>query len=175
MHIAGELFCSGHLISATNLKTAVWSSLRTSSQVQRSRSSFRTTCTLHRVAQICILFWSIWCRYLISYFLIICQFWNLSPHDWWQQRPAERQRLVGGLLWCGLWEEPQGFQLLEEQVQLQLIFVNGFFGPLKCFGFLFQSVYFKFQWSKKKKNNLKMLISSSFFFFSQINSFGLKK
>lgn len=44
MHIAGALFCSGHLISATNLKTAVWSSQRRSSLVQRSRSSFRTTC-----------------------------------------------------------------------------------------------------------------------------------
>lgn len=147
MHIAGELFCSGHLISATNLKTAVWSSVRTSSQVERSRSSFKTTCMFqhdyhnvkmskieYRVAQICIIFWSIWCiKYLISFFLIICQFWHLSPHDWWQQRPAERQRLVGGLLWCGLREEPQGFQLLEKQVELELSFVNSFSRPLKCF------------------------------------------
>lgn len=163
MHFAGELFCSGHLISATSLKTAVWSSLRTSSQVQRSRSSFRTTCMFQHDyynvkmrAESCsnlhsFLVYLLYQRFNNFFFLIICQFWHLSPHDWWQQRPAERQRLVGGLLWCGLWEEPQGFQLLEEQVELELRFANGFFGPLKCFAVLFQSLYFIFQWSKKQQ------------------------
>lgn len=85
MHVAGMLFCSGHLISATNLKTPMWSSQRTNSQAQRLRSSFRTTCTFHLITVLifvksafCLLFVCLVNDLVVKY-VILKAFFFFSP------------------------------------------------------------------------------------------------
>lgn len=133
MHIAGVLFCSGLLISATNLKMAVWSSLRINSQVQRSRSSFRTTCMFqldyhsmemskigHRVAQIWCIWWSnIWYQSFSHHISVLASVptwlmitktsWKAKTCWWptmmWTMRRTPRVPTTGGTgrTWTQFW------------------------------------------------------------------------